>query len=42
MLLPAWRDRPDATAISAAYEAGLAMSADQAVEFALRDAPEQD
>jgi len=37
-LLPGWRDRGDAADISAAYEAGLAMSAEQAVTCALADA----
>jgi hypothetical protein len=37
-LLPGWRDGPDAPTIAAAFEAGLAMDADQAVAFALADA----
>jgi tetratricopeptide (TPR) repeat protein len=36
-LLPGWRDRPDGPAISAAFEAGLAMNAEQAVALALGD-----
>jgi len=37
-LLPGWRDEPDAGAISAVFEAGLAMNADQAMAYALDDA----
>jgi predicted ATPase/DNA-binding CsgD family transcriptional regulator len=36
-LLPGWRDQPDAPAISAAFEAGLAMNAEQATAYALDD-----
>jgi tetratricopeptide (TPR) repeat protein len=36
-LIPAWRQRLDAPAISAAFEAGLVMSAEQAVAYALGD-----
>jgi predicted ATPase/DNA-binding CsgD family transcriptional regulator len=36
-MLPGWRDGPNRNAIQAAYDAGLAMSADEAASFALAD-----
>jgi hypothetical protein len=38
MLLPGWREGPDAAAISAAFEAGQAMTGDEAMAYALGDA----
>ena len=37
-ILPDWRDGPDAAALTAAFEAGLAMSGDEAMAYALSDA----
>ena len=37
-LLPCWRGQPDQAAITEAYAAGQAMSADEAVAYALNDA----
>ena len=34
-LLPGWRDRPDHAAINAAFEAGQALTSEQAVAYAL-------
>ena len=39
-ILPGWRESSDAPAISAAFEAGLAMNAEQAIAYALVDALE--
>jgi hypothetical protein len=36
-LLSGWRDGPDRDAIQASYDAGQAMSSDEAVAFALKD-----